>query len=189
MDRAQTADCAERRLMSMIYGARRRFPGVPIVFIPENAPGDMGAQYERMVRNEMPIITMREYGTAGHKHPMLGVPRDVDADMYARGEMVRRMKNGNVVFSDRFFTLDDADQFTTGASELTRAAKEQLEHQMRMYKGCAKVRKNDYENNDVIIATLLTFYWGFHKFFTTPTPAYAEFAQRYIGRTPVIVAD
>jgi len=171
-------------MINMIRGARARFQGVPIIFVPENEPGDAGPQYETMVRNEMPLVTMREYGSAESKFQILGVPRKRTADMYARGVMNEKLGQGFFMFSSRFFTLDPEDNVTTDL-EHVKTVKEIAQNQMRSYKGMQKVRKNEYENNDLMVAMSMLFYWPTFQFFKFDNPEYRKFYDTYIGKMPI----
>lgn len=129
---------------------------VPIVFIPENAPGMAGAYLWEHISDLEPIMVMQEFGSrsrSGAEQPRVGVPKTWTNTEDMRLMFVDLLASKLVKISSRFASLN------RDGTDGRLVAKEKLASQMRNYIPGIHKKYGEQYNDDLLIAVMMTVYW------------------------------
>ena len=169
------------RLRSAIQRARS-FPGwgaIPVIFIPENGPPGAPSHLWEFIKDMQPIICMAEAGASSNLVQTLGVPKTQDSTLAMKDNTVRRIADGSLAFSDRFFSLEHIDRGQNNKETLDK-----LQNQMLNYRHNIKKKYGENYNDDCLISVMMLMEWS-DKFNTLrlhgKRPAYTAFYRKYIG--------
>lgn len=148
---------------------------VPIVFIPENAPGMAGAYLWEHINDLEPIMVMEEFGSrsrSGRSQPRVGVPKTWENTEDMRLMFVDLLASKRVRISQRFVSLnrDGGDGRTV--------AKEKLASQMRNYVPGVHKKYGEQYNDDLLIALMMSIYWRNELY---KNPRYRNWLQKYVA--------
>lgn len=159
-------ETVEKRLLYAIAQMRALsvWRDVPLLFIPENAPGPIGAtfeyllmQYQRRTNGSLGrILTMREYG----KDRKPGVPKTKEIT----NQMVRL---ASMMVADRRVVV--SENLRVMPKKKPQQLVDKLVHQMRDYHCEVKANKNDPfsdpkfkwmgRQDDLLVAMMTALYW------------------------------
>lgn len=159
-------ELVEKRLFTAIEKIRgiKLFRDIPILFIPENAPGPIGATFHYLITQEQrrsggrlgKIITMREYG----KDRKYGVPKTAEITEQMLRYVSTMMRYGKIHFSENL---------RAGLNTTVPAMVDKLLKQMAGYRCESKHNKNDLhsvpkfkwmgDQDDLLVAMMECIYW------------------------------
>lgn len=158
-----------------------RFHNVPIVHIPENAPGSAGPHLHEHLRDMPNILTMEEYGTKKSDGGTLGVPAtDRNVQTY---QMSMMLSTRAIHYSENCMTYPGQDM---------SKIKDKFEFQLLCWervveydpaKPLSNVRekwtgKAGAGNDDLAICGLMLCEWP-ARFFESPK--YSDFIRRFVN--------
>lgn len=159
-------ETVERRLFTAIEKVRgiKLFNDVPILFVPENAPGPIGATFQYLINQEQTrsngrlgkICTMREYG----KDRKYGVPKTAEITDQMLRYASTMLRYGKISFSENI---------RGGLNTTAQAMIDKLLKQMAAYRCEVKYNKNDLhsvpkfkwmgDQDDLLVAFMEALYW------------------------------
>jgi hypothetical protein len=174
LDPAHTVDDEKQRVRRAIESIRSRpmMHNVPVVFIPENAPGMAGGHLWDHVCDMTPITVLSEFGPAkGNEVKRVGVPKPESVTEEMRYRFIDLLGTGSVRFSERFCSLP------RDGSDGAQAAREKLLSQMSTYRPGIKKKYGENYNDDLLIATMMGLPWR-QRFYSSPV--YQQFIAKYM---------
>jgi hypothetical protein len=146
---------------------------VPIVFIPENAPGMAGGHLWEHINDMQPITVMAECGPA--KGPAdnlrVGVPKNETVTEEMRYRFIDLLATGSVRFSERYVSLP------RDGSDGSQAARDKFISQLTTYRPGIKKKYGENYNDDLLIAVMMGLPWR-ERFYRSPV--YQDFIAKYM---------
>lgn len=159
-------ETVEKRLFTAIEKVRgiQLFKDIPILFVPENAPGPIGATFQYLIDQEQrrssgrlgKICTMREYG----KDRKYGVPKTAEITDHMLRYASTMMRYDKIFFSENL---------RGGVNTTPTAMIDKLLKQMADYRCEVKYNRNDYfavpkfkwygTQDDLLVSFMMALYW------------------------------
>lgn len=152
---------------------------VPIVFIPENAPGMAGSYLWEHINDMQPIVVMEEFGSGRNNEPKrIGVPKTKQTTEEMRYLFVDAISTNSVRYSMRFASLprDNTDGRAT--------AQRKLVDQMIQYRPDVKKDYGEYHNDDQLIAVMMILLWR-NRFYRSLHVPYRRFIEEQINASRI----
>lgn len=150
----------------------RGIPGlhsIPIVFIPEGAPGTAASYLWSHISHMTPIMVLEEVGERGGIK-RVGVPKTAPSTSEMYTLFADYVAAGCVRFSSRFVSLPRA------GTDGTATARGKIVEQMARYRPDIKKKYGEDNNDDLLIALMMIPYW---REFMWKQSRYREWIKRY----------
>lgn len=151
----------------------RSIPGlaeIPIVFIPEGAPGTAASYLWSHISDMGPIMVMEEVGERSSPVKRVGVPKTAQSTSEMYTEFVDLLSLGQVRFSSKFVSLPRA------GTDGTESAKTKITEQLSRYRPDIKKRYGEDNNDDILIAIMMIEWW---RKYLLKQEKYREWLRRY----------